>query len=294
MAEPAPAPAPIQYRVKEVLLHQLDNPHLSEISSWIASNAKFSPYDQIRRSLLPGSTPLIPCTSTQNTEFDIEGIKKVIRKETGDRKVHLLLVTGQDGHNIYGLAWLSVWNNTLLAEPANEEFMDPSRDHNDYINTMLRNETPYATHRRQAYYVEAAKALRNRRFGQFQGNLIQLRDIILSAQQPTPEVLRLLIKCSIDIAQSVKAPLITTLPRLYLEISHELDLQGFRVVGTEKYPLLCLNSHGMRLAEVRYPNEDMKDIAMFLRQVPCDVMLRIYDKAATPEVKARLAQLGLI
>lgn len=92
----------------------------------------------------------------------------------------------------------------------------------------------------------------------------------------------------------MKAPLITTLPRLYLEINHELDQQGFRVVGTEKYPFLCLNSHGMRLAEVRYPNEDLKDIAMFLRQVPCDVMLKIYDKAATPDVKNRLALLGLM
>ncbi|XDG06308.1 hypothetical protein ABKA04_005923 [Annulohypoxylon sp. FPYF3050] len=274
MAAPV-APASIQYRVKEVQLTQLDDRHLTEISSWIARNAKFSPYEQIRRSLLPGSTPLIPCTPTQGNEFEIE-------------------VTGQDGANIYGLAWLSVWNNTLLAEPVNEEFMDPSRDHNDYINRMLLNETPYATHRRQGFYVEAAKALRNRRFAQFQGNLIQLRDIILSAQQPAPEVLRILIKCSIEVANSVKAPLITTLPRLYLEINHELDQQGFRVVGTEKYPFLCLNSHGMRLAEVRYPNEDMKDIAMFLRQVPCDVMLKIYDKAATPDVKNRLAQLGLI
>ncbi|KAI1446145.1 hypothetical protein F5Y02DRAFT_384373 [Annulohypoxylon stygium] len=288
------APASIQYRIKEVPLNQLDDRHLTEISSWIARNAKFSPYEQIRRSLLPGSTPLIPCTPTQGNEFEIEGIKRVIQKEKGDRKVHLLLVTGQDGANIYGLAWLSVWNNTLLAEPVNEEFMDPSRDHNDYINKMLLNETPYATHRRQAFYVEAAKALRNRRFAQFQGNLIQLRDIILSAQQPTPEVLRLLIKCSIEVANSVKAPLITTLPRLYLEINHELDQQGFRVVGTEKYPFLCLNSHGMRLAEVRYPNEDLKDIAMFLRQVPCDVMLKIYDKAATPDVKNRLALLGLM
>lgn len=167
------APASIQYRIKEVPLNQLDDRHLTEISSWIARNAKFSPYEQIRRSLLPGSTPLIPCTPTQGNEFEIEGIKRVIQKEKGDRKVHLLLVTGQDGANIYGLAWLSVWNNTLLAEPVNEEFMDPSRDHNDYINKMLLNETPYATHRRQAFYVEAAKALRNRRFAQFQGNLIR-------------------------------------------------------------------------------------------------------------------------
>ncbi|KAI0888426.1 uncharacterized protein GGS22DRAFT_97061 [Annulohypoxylon maeteangense] len=286
-------PASNQYCVKEVLLNRLEDPHLTDIASWISSNTGFNPHDQIRRSLLPGSMPYTPFIPGQTTEFDIESVKQVIMKEKEDRRVHLLVVTERDNSNVYGFAWLSIWNNRLLGEPANEEFMDPSRDHNDYINTILRHETPYATHRRQGYYIETAKALRNRRFGQYPGNVIQLRDVILSAKQPNADVLRLLIKSSIEVAHTLRAPLITTLPRLYLEINHELDKQGVRVVDTEKYPFLSLTSHGMRLAETRFPHEDLKELAMFLRQVPVDVMLRVYDKGASPEAKVQLAQLGL-
>ncbi|KAI1453306.1 hypothetical protein F4805DRAFT_444011 [Annulohypoxylon moriforme] len=287
------APPLNQYHIKEVMLSQLQEPHLTQIASWISRNARFNPHDQIRRSLLPNSMPYSPHNQSESTEFDIECVKRVIMKERGDRKVHLLVVTGQDNSDIHGFAWLSVWNNQLQDEPVNEEFMDPSRDHNDYINKILRDETPYATHRRQSYYIEAAKALRNRRFTPFQGNVIQLRDVILSAMQPNAVVLRLLIKSSMAIAHVQKAPLITTLPRLYLEINHELDQQGFRVVGTDKYRFLSLNSHGMRLAELRLPTDDLSDIAIFLRQVPVDVMLRVYDKGAPPAVKNQLAQLGL-
>ncbi|KAI1208552.1 uncharacterized protein F4807DRAFT_468464 [Annulohypoxylon truncatum] len=287
------APESNQYCIREVLLNELEEPHLTDMASWISRNTRFNPYDQIRRSLLPGSTPFLPYPPCESTEFEVEGVKRVIVKERGDKRVHLLVVTGRNDSDIHGFAWLSVWNNRLLGEPVNEEFMDPSRDHNDYINHILRNETPYGAHRRQAYYIEPAKALRNRRFGQFQGNVIQLRDVILPLTQPNPEVLRLLIKSAIEVARSVKAPLITTLPRLYLEINHELDRQGFRVVDMEKYPFLCLTNHGMRLAELRHPHEDVSDLAIFLRQVPVDVILRVYDKEASPEAKANLAQLGI-
>ncbi|KAI2466842.1 hypothetical protein F4781DRAFT_333570 [Annulohypoxylon bovei var. microspora] len=306
------APASVQYCIREIKLAELEEPQITDLASWISHNARFSPYDQIHRSLLPSSTPFLPYQPSQSTPLEIEGIKRVIIKEKGNEKVHLLVVTGPNSPYIHGLAWLSVWNNQLLGEPVNEEFMDPSRDHHNFLNHMLRNETPYEAHRRQAWYIETAKALRNKRFAQFQGDVIgrsppnkyslslltvnlstELRDIILSTMQPDPLVLGILVKSAIEVGQAHQVPIITTLPRLYLEINHELDRQGFRVVDTEKYPFTCLNSHGMRLAELRYPKEDLQDLAPFLKRVPVDVMLRIYDKAASPQAKSSLSQLGI-
>ncbi|KAI1102893.1 hypothetical protein F4804DRAFT_250003 [Jackrogersella minutella] len=276
------------YRLTEISLPKLQEPFLTTLASWISTNNRFSPYDQINRSLLPGSAPPSPYHPTHSTPPQIEKIKSVLMREKLNPRMRVLMITGKDDPCIHGIAWLTAWNRQLAIEPVNEQFFDPSRDHNDFIDHMLRNEPVCISQSRQAFYVELAKALRNRHFAHFKDNVIELRDIMLSSTHPRPEALNMLVKGAISLARSAQALIITTLPRLYLEINHELDRQGFRVVDTDKYPFLYLDSAGMKMVELRSPHESTANLQLFLRRVPVDIMLRVYDKAITPEKKASL------